>query len=127
MITRDYSTRVNTSFYGILGTGFRKLSAVNAPTFIDNLKQQGTIKERKFQMYLNSDPSDEFGGVFSIDKRDPDYYCDDGKFVSIPINATYGRWETLASSVYLKFPNDTEAEIAVKYDMIFDCGAPHVC
>lgn len=37
---------------GICGLGFKTLSK-GVPTFIDNLKSQGVISERKFSFYLS--------------------------------------------------------------------------
>lgn len=55
-------TFVKAPFDGIFGLGYASISAGNVRTPIDNMFNQGLIKQRKFSFHLNKESENPLGG-----------------------------------------------------------------
>lgn len=82
---------------------------------------QKLIDKKIFSVYLSNDIEADCGGMLTLSGIDSRFYC--GDFRSVPINITSGRWEAVANSVNLKFPDGTETNLANNYIMAFDTGS----
>lgn len=82
---------------GLLGLGFKELSD-GVKTFVDNLKEQGKIKEAVFSFYLSNIDNEFRDSVFTIGEYDINLYGN-GVEQIIDIDASYGYWLTILDKV----------------------------
>lgn len=69
-------------FEGILGLGYRKISVLDLPTYIETLNKQGQIPIQSFSFYLTREASSE-GSALLFGGSDSQYY--DGSITYFPV------------------------------------------
>jgi hypothetical protein len=103
-------------FDGVLGLGFRSLSAYGLPTPIDLLIADGKLDAPVFSFYLTDKPT---GGEFILGGVDHEKYV--GELAYIPL-ARSAYWEVRLRRVSLSFPG-TEVTMQRNGNAILDSGS----
>ncbi|KAI8025648.1 Aspartic proteinase A1 [Camellia lanceoleosa] len=74
---------VKDQFDGILGLGFREISAGDAVPVWYNMVEQGLVKEEVFSFWLNRNADEEEGGEIVFGGDDPNHYR--GKHMNVSV------------------------------------------